>query len=278
MKKDCAYTRKSLQKYLRGHLFKFEQIRIARHLNACPVCRSEFQALKKVADTKQLIQDITPPEGVVQHLKAGAAGLAKLRLLIYRPLWLLVIIGVATLVYINILAPHRDIEIENIEKTLPPAPTTTPAPGSSATLSAPVQEAAARPEPKTQPAAPAREPLMITIAPRSAKDVRLINDVLHAHGQLQKMRFTESVHEISGNLPAGDLVTFFNRIKQAGKVSYSRKRLESFPAAEPVHFIMKMKRAPKTVEQASSSSPSADKPAKAAATTPPASAPTPSAP
>ena len=77
MKKDCTYTRKSLQKYLRGHLFKYEQIKIARHLNACPICRSEFQALKKVADTKRLLQDITPPEGVVQQLRAGAGALGQ---------------------------------------------------------------------------------------------------------------------------------------------------------------------------------------------------------
>jgi predicted anti-sigma-YlaC factor YlaD len=38
MKKDCAYTRKSLRKYLHGHLFKPEQIRVERHLRSCVMC------------------------------------------------------------------------------------------------------------------------------------------------------------------------------------------------------------------------------------------------
>ncbi len=139
MKKDCAYTRKSLRKYLRGHLFKYEQVKIARHLNACPVCRSEFQALKKVADTKQLLRDITPPQGLAR-MKEGVTLLAKLRLLVYRPLWLLGIVGFGVLIYLNLIAPGRhDLEIENLEKSVPvtaPAGTEPPAAPAPATAAA----------------------------------------------------------------------------------------------------------------------------------------------
>lgn len=249
MKKDCTYTRKSLQKYLRGHLFKYEQIRIARHLNVCPICRSEFQALKKVADTKRLLKDITPPEGVVQQLKAGAGALRRLKLLIYRPLWLLLIAAVATLVYINVFAPQRDIEIENIEKSLPPAApvaSALTATSSAEQQAAPVQQTAAqKPAPKPLEAVPAPEPLLITITPTDEDAVRRINEVMHGHAQLKKLRFSDSVREVSGSLMTDELLTFFSRIDQAGNIRYSRKRLQSFPAAQPVAFTIKMKPVPK---------------------------------
>ncbi len=246
MKKDCAYTRKSLRKYLRGHLFKYEQIRIARHLNICPVCRSEFQSIKKVADTKQLLKDITPPEGLGQQVKAAVSRLARLKVLLYRPLWLIGIIGLGVVVYINIIAPiQRDVEIENIEKSLPPAlpvassPTVTP-------VAAPAQQAAVQqPASKTTPSAPAVDPLVITISPATENAVRRINEVMRGHGQLSKMKFSDSVREISGNLTAKELLTFFNRIEQAGKVAYSRARFESFPTAQPIPFLIKMKNPPK---------------------------------
>jgi hypothetical protein len=44
--------------------------------------------------------------------------LAKLKKILYRPLWLAGIITVIVLAYIYVLAPpHRDLEIENIEKS-----------------------------------------------------------------------------------------------------------------------------------------------------------------
>ena len=53
MKKDCAYTRKSLRKYLHGHLFKPEQIRVERHLRSCVMCYTEYQALEQAAEANQ---------------------------------------------------------------------------------------------------------------------------------------------------------------------------------------------------------------------------------
>jgi len=268
MNKDCASVRKSLPKYLRGHLFKYEQIRIARHLNSCAVCRSEYQALKKAADTRRLLKDITPPEGIVPRLKAGAAGLAKVRVLMYRPLWLLLIIGLAAVVYLNIFAPHRDIEIENIERSLPPpapaasAPTGTPAMVSASTASAAVYEAAAPLEHRKQTESDlAPEPLVITIAPASEQAVRRINEALRSHGQLRKMKFTDSVREISGTMTARELLSFFNRIDEAGKVAYSRKRFESYPETASIPFVMKMKSAPKPVDPTTRPAPPAAEPA-----------------
>lgn len=282
MKKDCAYTRKSLRKYLRGHLFKYEQVRIARHLNACPVCRSEFQALKKVADTKQLLKDITPPETLGQRLKLGVSVLSRLKLLLYRPLWVIVIIGAGGLIYVNIIAPGRhDIEIENIEKSLPPAGPVASSPTVSAVLaSAPVPTSTPQQhvgEP-VRPAAPSPsvDPLLITITPAGEDAIRRINEVMRGHGELRKMRFSETVREISGSLTQKELLTFFARIEGAGKVNYSRKRFESLPSAEPVPFVIRMKPAPKTAE----ASPQAQehKPARETAASLPVSAPTVSAP
>lgn len=275
MKKDCAYIRKSLRKYLRGHLFKYEQVRIARHLNACPVCRSEFQALRKVVDTKQLIRDITPPEDFGQRIKNGFFGLRKLKLLLYRPLWVMAIIGAGTLIYINIIAPsQRDIEIENIEKSLPPsatmasAPTMTPARGRA--LSAPVAQTAA--EPAVSPSvlsAPAADLLVITITPENNKAaVQQINDVMQGQGQLGKTRFSRTVREVSGSLSAQELLAFFKQIEGSGKVSYSRKRFESFSTAQPIPFVMKMNWAPKMAEQPSSPGPAVSPPAETAAAEP----------
>jgi len=63
------------------------------------------------------------------------------------------------------------------------------------------------------------------------------------------MRFSDTVKEISGSLTAKELLTFFNRIENAGNVNYSRTRLESFPAAAPVPFIMRLKTEQRPVER-----------------------------
>jgi hypothetical protein len=197
----------------------------------------------------------------------------------YRPLWLILIIGLATVVYLNIFAPHRDIEIENIERSLPPAapaassPSGTPALASSSTVSAPVHEAAVPVEPgKQTESAPALEPLVITITPASEQAVRQINELLRGHGQLRKMKFTDSVRELSGTLTARELLAFFNRIDEAGKVTYSRKRFESYPVAASIPFVMKMKPAPKPVEQTTRPAPPAAAPGTHAVSTPSSSA------
>lgn len=293
MKKECAHTRKALRKYLHGHLFTPEQIRIERHLRACVVCYSEYQALKRVDETRRYLKDITPPEGVVQRVKAGVSGLAKLKKLLYRPLWVAAIIGAVALAYIYVIAPrHRDLEIENLEKSLPAAapsvsgssqPTTTATAAASPAQPAPVQQPIA-PQPAPRPAltAAAVDPLSITITPDDeAAAIRRLNEVMRGHGSLRKLKFSDTVREISGSLTAKELLTFFNRIEPVGKVSYSRKRFESFPSTRPISFVLKLKSAPprpKAAALPASPAPAAEqKPAEAAAPPKPASAPTPSA-
>jgi hypothetical protein len=92
------------------------------------------------------------------------------------------------------------------------------------------------------------------------------------------MKFSDTAREISGSLTAKELLTFFNRIEPAGKISYSRKRFESFPSAQTIPFVMKLIVAPAAPEQNTPSEKPAPKPAEASAPAPPApplSAPTP---
>jgi hypothetical protein len=282
VKRECAATRKALRKYLNGHLFKLQKMKVERHLKTCVVCSSEYQALKKEHETRRILKDITPPEGVVQHLKEGAFALAGLKKLFYRPLLLAAIVGVVALVLVTIhLASRRgDPEIENLEKSLPPAaapmavasaPAATPA--APPAKPAPVQAASPQSAHRPVQEVPVGEPLVITITPRNEKAaVRRINEVMRGHGSLWKLHFSDTVREISGNLPAKELLAFLDRIESAGTVSYSRKRFETFPTAQPIPFVMKLMPAPRIAERPAT--PIAPKGYKPAETTQPASAPT----
>jgi anti-sigma factor RsiW len=258
MKKECAYTRKSLRKYVSGHVFALQKIRIERHLKSCAICSSEHQALRMKGDTRRLLKDVTPPGGIVQQLKEGVSGLARLKKLLYRPLWLAAIAGVIILVYVNVVSRRGDPEIESLERSLPPATATAPAVASAPATTSPfipaqpapvVQPAPASssPVPKPAPVAPAVEPLAITATAENEQvAMRHINEVMRGHGLLRKLYFSDTVKEISGSLTAHELMTFFNRIESAVKVNYNRRRFESFPAAQPIPFVMKLKSAPKT--------------------------------
>lgn len=285
MKKDCAYTRKSLRKYLHGHLFKPEQIRVERHLRSCVMCYTEYQALEQAAEAKQYLKDITPPEGIVQRVQAGVSGLPKLKKILYRPLWLAGIISVIVLAYIYVLAPpRRDLEIENLEKpgVVGSAPVSTaPASPAQGVLPSPVMAPATtvRP-PASQPDEPVRmlKPLPVTITVDNEEAaIRRINEVMRGHGELRKMRFSDTAREISGSLTSKELRTFFNLIKSEGKISYSRKRLAAFPSAQPVPFVMNLKVAPQAAEKPSPAEQPVVTPAEATASSQPATAPTQSA-
>jgi hypothetical protein len=285
MKRECAYARKSLRKYLLGHLFKLQKIRIERHLKSCAVCSSEYQALKQENETRQILKNIAPPEGLVQQLKESVSGLAKLKKLFYRPLWIAVILGVIVLVYINAVAPrHGDVEIENIEKSLPPAtppaavtPTPTAAP-------APAQPTPVVPSPVAQPAAPkpaakapAVAPLTITITPADDSEaIQRVNEVMRGHGSLRKLKFSDTVREISGRLTGKELLTFLSQIESAGKVTYSRRKSELVSSAQPIPIVLRLKPAPKTAGRPTTeTAPTVYQPAETSAQ--PASAPTQSA-
>ena len=285
MNKDCAYTRKSLRKYLQGHLFKPEQIRVERHLRSCVMCYTEYQALKQAAETKEYLKDITPPEGIVQRVQAGVSGLSKLRKILYRPLWLAGIIAVIVVAFIYVLSPpRRDTEIENLERSGSVGST----PSSTVSAASPAQ--AVRPAPAASPATAAQpashtveaarmvKPLSVTITVDDEKAaIRRINEVMKRHGELRKMKFSDSVREISGSLASKDLLTFFNLIASEGKISYSRKRLDAFPSTQPVPFVMNLKVAPQAAESPSPPEQPAAPPAEAAASSQPATAPTQSA-
>jgi len=285
MKKDCAYTRKSLRKYLHGHLFKPEQFRVERHLRSCVMCHTEYQALKQAAETKEYLKDITPPEGIVQRVQAGVSRLSKLKKILYRPLWLAGIITAIVIAFIYVLAPpHRDIEIENLERSgsLGSAP-------SSTVPASPAQSV--HPAPATASATPGRppashsdeatrvlKPLSVTITVDDEKAaIQRINEVMRRHGELRKMKFSDTVREISGNMASRDLLTFFSLIESEGKITYSRKRLNAFPSAQPVPFVMNLKVAPQAAEKPSPPEQPAVTPAEAAASSQPATAPTQSA-
>jgi len=285
MKKDCAYTRKSLRKYLHGHLFKPEQIRVERHLRSCVMCYTEYQALKQAAETKQYLKDITPPEGIVQRVQAGVSGLAKLKRILYRPLWLAGIITIIVLVYLYALAPpHRDLEIENLEKSgaVGSAPSfTAPASPDQGARPSPLTARATIPRPpSSQPGEAVRmlKPLPVTITVDNEKTaVRRINEVMRGHGELRKMRFSDTVKEISGSLASKELLTFFSQIESEGKISYSRKRLGAFPSTQPVPFVMNLKVAPLAAEKPSPTEQPVVTPAEATASSQPVTAPTQSA-
>ena len=283
MKKECTYTRKSLQKYLHGHLFMPEQIRIERHLRSCVMCYTEFQALKQAAEAKQYLKDITPPEGVVQRVKAGVSGLSKLKKILYRPLWMTGIIAVIVLIYIYVVTPpRRDLEIENLQKP----ESADSAPSSTAPAASPDQTPVLAPVTKesTTIQAPASrhdqavrrlEPLQVTMTVKNEEAaIRRINEVMRGYRELGENRFSGTVREISGSLTSKELLTFFRRIEPEGKLSYSRKRLNAFPSDQPVPFVMILKVAAHVVERPSPPAQPAEPPAEAASPTEPASAPT----
>jgi hypothetical protein len=283
MNKECASVRKLLRKHLHGHLFQLQKIKVERHLKSCVVCSSEYQALRQKSETRRLLKDITPPEGLVQHLKEGASGLAKLKKLLYRPLWLVAIAGVVVLVYLNVATRHRDVEIENLEKSLPPAreapaPSMASAPSATPAAAAPRPASAAGPSPappasRPAPQAPAIKPLAVTVAAADEQEARQrINEAMRGPGALRNLRFSDDEKELAGSLPAGELLALFARIEPAGTVSYSRKRFASFPAAQPIPFVMTLRTAPKAVERpAAPAAQKAPQPAETAAQ--PASAP-----
>jgi hypothetical protein len=283
MKKECAATRRLLRKYLHGHLFKLQNIRVERHLKSCVVCSSEYQSLKQESETRRLLKDITPPLGIVQHLKERASSLARLKKLLYRPLWLAAIVGVIVLVSINLASRHRDPEIENLEKSLPPASAPTasvplaPTATHAAASAQPVPVIPAAPPPSVRgpvSEAPSSEPIVITITPEDDQvAMQRINAIMRKHGSLGNQLFSDSVREISGSLTGKEMRSFLNRIASAGKVTYSRKKSEFIQSVQPVPFLVKLKPSSKIAGPTpTQAEPKVYKPSEATAQ--PASAPT----
>jgi anti-sigma factor RsiW len=240
MKKECERTRKQFRRYLRGHVFAAERKRIERHLAACPHCASEYQSLKRSDETTQFLKEITPPEGVVQKVKTGVSGLSALKKLFYRPLWLLAAVVLGVIAFRFVITPYlREQEQEWHELTAPSAPVEAP---SAQPAPAPPAAQPKQTGPAAAPDAGGVAPLAVTITVDDEQAaVRRINDVMRGHGVLRSKRFSDTVKEISGELTAKELLTFFNRIETVGRISYSRARLEEFPSVQPLPFIMKLK-------------------------------------
>ncbi|MFA5073888.1 MAG: hypothetical protein WC539_08350 [Nitrospirota bacterium] len=240
MKKECAHTRKMLPKYLHGHLFKLEQLRIERHLRACVVCHSQYETLKRADETRRFLKDITPPESVIQRVKEGVTSLSKLKKIVYRPLWILaILIAIAAGYYFLVQPRELDIELEKIAQQAVPVaePVASPEPPRTKTVTPPLASAPVA----VQPSRIETDALMITIITEGSAGVRRINEVMRGHGHLRKFKFTDMVREISGNLTAKELVTFFNRIEAVAKIDYDKKRLESFSSAYQIPFIITLK-------------------------------------
>jgi hypothetical protein len=136
------------------------------------------------------------------------------------------------------------------------------------------------PRPSSQPDGADRmlKPLPVTITVDNEKTaIRRINEVMRGHGELRKLRFSDTVREISGSLTSKELLTFFSQIESEGKISYSRKRLVAFPSTQLVPFVMNLKVAPLAAEKPSSTEQPVVTPAEATASSQPATAPTQSA-
>lgn len=229
-----------LSRYLHGHLFKLEHVRIERHLRTCVVCYSQYQALKRAHETQRLLKDITPPEGMVQIMKERVSGIGKLKKLLYRPLWIVGILVVVSLVVYYIQKPRQlDVELDSIAKSAPEK-NVQPAPVQPTPVAAPKTPETARPEP-ARASDSNIEPLVVTITSDNDKAaIRRINEVMRGHEQLRKFKLTDTVREISGSLTTKELLTFLNRIESVGKITYNRKQFDSFPAARPIPFAMKV--------------------------------------
>lgn len=246
MKKECEYTRNLLPRYLRGHLFMPQQKRIDRHLASCVVCRSEFDSLKRIDETQRFLKDINQSEGVAARVKEGVSGLAGVRKLIFRPIWLIIIAAVIAVSYHYVIYPLlHDPDIEKLDAgnpqspaaTVEPSPRTLPTPTASVPL--PSQQ---KVESVPAAAASKTDPLVVTITIENQNEktgIKLINDAMKEHALLKTMRFSDKVREISGSLTSDELLTFFNRIQSAGKITYKRSRLAS-AGGELLPFVMRL--------------------------------------
>jgi hypothetical protein len=252
MKKECARTRKAIPDYLRGHVFWTTRNRVKQHLDQCVVCKSEFDALRRMEETRQLLKYIDSPEGVGHRMKEGIFALTKLTKVLYRPLWLFgIALAVAGVYYYAMLPRQIDVEIENIVKTSPvnTSPTSSAVPQPTAAVVTMPVASVPRPVPQPLPT-PAVEPLSVGITPLNETGaIQHINGVMQGYGQLRTLKFSETQRELSGKLFAQDLLTFFNRIREVAKVRYNHKRLASFPADQQIPFVLTLKAAPKAVEQ-----------------------------
>ncbi|NTW67507.1 MAG: hypothetical protein HGB21_14565 [Nitrospirae bacterium] len=247
MKKECEHTRSLLPRYLKGHLFLPQQKRVERHLAACEVCRSKLDSLRQIDETQQILTHLSPPEGMAGRLKQRVSRLSGITRIFFRPLWLLAVAAISVAVYLYVITPLiHDPDLEKLDAGLLPPPA---AKLETAPLSVPTSPPAApaAPEPKRQSppvaTAPKADPLLVTITVEKESEkasIRRINEAMKEHPLLASLRFSDTVHEVSGRLTPDELYTFFNRIQDAGKISYKRSRLASAAKDEQLPFVLKL--------------------------------------
>lgn len=264
MKKECDYTGRMLPRYLKGYLFLPQQKRVERHLAACAVCRSQFDALRRISETREFLQYLSPEVGIAGRVRTGASLLGRARRLFFRPLWLAAIVIAAVVVNVYVIMPFlHDPDLEKLDAgpAVPPAAEVKAEPATAPTPTPPAQQ---------QAAAPRTDPLVITITlvkETEKAGIKMINDAMKEHALLNSLRFSEKVREISGSLTPDELMTFFNRIQGAGKITYRRSRLAA-ARGELFPFVMKLQvvsAPPQTPADKPASGPSArpaDKPAE----------------
>lgn len=256
MKPECGYTRKQLPRYLGGRLFKLQRTRVERHLAECPVCSSEFDALRRIRETKHFLRDLESGKDIGGT--ARSLGSAVVRLM-YRPLWVLLIVVAVTVLYRNVLMPVlHDPDIEKLDPgALPEPPAAALQSASSATT-----PAASAPQPESRRESPrAVDPLVVVITldkDREKEGMKRINEAMKEHAGLRSLRFSDTVREVAGNLTTDELQMFFNSIKNAAKVNYKRSRLasEASGALVPVALRLRTKQMTQPGERP------ADKPAE----------------
>jgi hypothetical protein len=255
MNKECEYTRKSLDQYLHGYLFSPRKRRIDRHLRDCVVCRSEFEVLKRSFETRLFMKDFAPARGMSQRMKEMFSGLARLRRVFYRPLW---IAGFALLAaaayYYAMMQRQLDLELDSIVKTTPQAVSSAPVPTAIPPVVPPEQQPVTASTSSgagnmVSPAAvlPAQDALIVLITAEDDQTaIQRINDVMRGHHQLRRMKLSDTDREVSGSLTPDDLRILFERLAEAGKVTYNHKRFASFPDAQPIPFTLKLNAASRT--------------------------------
>jgi hypothetical protein len=250
MKGECEYTRKRLERYLNGRLFKIQLRRIARHLSVCAICSSEFDAVRRIDETKRILRDVDSPDAS-PFVRIASRAVPAVRRLLYRPLWLSLILCSLVALYLYVLLPMvHDPDLERLDASLSEpvaAPDSTRASGPTPTA---VHEAGpSRRAPKgssaqedTRP-----DPLIVSVvvdADREKATIQRINEAMKEHALLKSMRFSDTVREISGSLTANELKSFFDRIQDAGKITYKRSRLASAGETGLLPFVVRIKVAP----------------------------------
>lgn len=242
MKNECAYARKRFSRLLAGHLFRIQINRIEKHLAACPVCRSEFDALRRIEETRLILRYVEPAASAAERIRAGFGGLAWLKKLIYRPLLLALLVGSVAAVYLYIIRPAlHDPDLERLDPYASPQ-TQTAMPTTVPTATAKLEKK----EPISEPAA-AVEPVVVVITVEKDKEKtsrERINEAMKEHALLRTMLFSKSVREISGSLTARELSTFLHRIQDVGGISYKRRRLLSAADGELIPFVMRLHTSP----------------------------------